>query len=52
MMKQMISDPELMKSMMNPDSINAAMQMMGGMGGSPGMGGFPGMPGMGGPMPG
>lgn len=44
--------------MMNPESISAAMQMMGGMGGGPGgfpgmppmgmpgMGGFPGMPGM------
>ena len=64
MMKEMLSDPELLKSMMNPDSISQAMKMMGGMGGPmgmppgmgmpgmgmPGMGGFPGMPGMG--MPG
>jgi hypothetical protein len=50
MMKQVLSDPEMMKSMLNPESMKQAFSMMGGApGGSP-FGGM-GMPPMGG-MPG
>lgn len=49
----MLGNPEMMRNMMTPENLNAAMSMMGGSGGAmPGMGGMPGgMGGMGG-MPG
>ena len=61
-MRAMLTNPDLMRSMMTPENINAAMGMMGGagggmppgfggMGGMGGMGGFPGMGGMGGMNP-
>ena len=31
--RAMLSNPEALRAMMNPQAINAAMQMMGGMGG-------------------
>jgi len=48
-MRAMLTNPDLMRSMMTPENISAAMGMMGGQGGMPpgmggmGMGGFPGM---------
>jgi hypothetical protein len=49
-MRAMLTNPDLMRSMMTPENINAAMGMMGGAGGGmpPGLGGFGGMGGMGG----
>ena len=49
-MRAMLTNPDMMRSMMTPENLNAAMGMMGsgGMGGMGGMGGFPGMGGMGG----
>jgi hypothetical protein len=45
----MLTNPDLMRSMMTPENISAAMGMMGGQGGMPpGMGGIGGMGGMGG----
>jgi hypothetical protein len=54
-MRAMLTNPDLMRNMMTPENINAAMGMMGGQGGMPpgmgggmppGMGGFPAMGGM------
>ena len=58
-MRAMLTNPDLMRSMMTPENISAAMGMMGGQGGMPpgmggmppGMGGMGGFPGMGGGMP-
>jgi hypothetical protein len=54
----MLTNPDLMRSMMTPENISAAMGMMGGLGGMPpgmgsmgGMGGMGGFPGMGSGMP-
>ena len=57
-MRAMLTNPDLMRSMMTPENISAAMGMMGGLGGMPpgmgsmgGMGGMGGFPGMGSGMP-
>jgi hypothetical protein len=46
-MRAMLSNPELLRSMMSPENLNAAMAMMG-PGGMGGMGGMSGMGAMGG----
>jgi len=40
----MLTNPEMMRNMMTPSNIEAAMGMMGGQGGPPGMGAMGGMP--------
>lgn len=43
-MRAILSNPDMIRSMMTPENLQAAMSMMGGAGG---MGGFGGMGGMG-----
>jgi hypothetical protein len=44
-LREVLSNPDMMRNMMTPENMNAAMNMMGngGMGGMGGMGGFGGM---------
>lgn len=46
-MRAILSNPEMMRSMMTPENLNAAMSMMGGSGGMGGMGGMGAMGGLG-----
>ena len=46
-MRAILTNPDMMRSMMTPENINAAMSLMG-PGGAGGMGGFGGMGPMGG----
>ena len=43
MIRQMLNDPEALRQMMNPQSMQQSMMMMQGMNG---MGGMPGQPGI------
>jgi ubiquilin len=49
-MRAVLSNPDMLRNMMTPENMNAAMQMMGsgGMGGMGGLGGMGGMGAMGG----